>query len=141
MFQRYEIVIDYDQRLRLPPPLNIISYIIMMLEWMFRRNSKFNYHFLRRKVITDENSSDAVDGGATVTVVGGGGGSENGGGVAVEKGDDPYKILRKMSESNTLASKKQIDHSLYWKVIVQDYAKNMDESAREKDLNKEQAIR
>lgn len=34
MFQRYEIVIDYEQRLRLPPPLTIISYIIMLCEWL-----------------------------------------------------------------------------------------------------------
>jgi hypothetical protein len=34
MFQRYEIVIDYEQRLRLPPPLTIISYFIMLLVWL-----------------------------------------------------------------------------------------------------------
>ena len=37
MFQRYEIVIDYEQRLRLPPPLTIISYVIMLCEWLFHR--------------------------------------------------------------------------------------------------------
>lgn len=36
MFQRYEIVIDYEQRLRLPPPLTIISYTIMMFEWLIK---------------------------------------------------------------------------------------------------------
>jgi hypothetical protein len=37
-------------------------------------------------------------------------------------------------------SKKQIDHTLYWKIIVQDFAKKLDDSAREKDIQKEQAI-
>lgn len=37
-------------------------------------------------------------------------------------------------------SKKQYDHSNYWKIVVQDYAKKLDDSAREKDFNKEQAI-
>jgi hypothetical protein len=32
MFQRYEIVVDYEQRLCLPPPLTIISYAIMLFE-------------------------------------------------------------------------------------------------------------
>ena len=47
--------------------------------------------------------------------------------------DDSY------TTANTIC-KKQIDHSLYWKVIVQDYAKNLDDSAREKDLFREQAL-
>ena len=37
-------------------------------------------------------------------------------------------------------SKKQYDHSNYWKVVVQDYAKTIDDCEREKDSNKEQAI-
>jgi hypothetical protein len=37
MFQRYELVIDYEQRLRLPPPLTIISYVIMLCEWLVHR--------------------------------------------------------------------------------------------------------
>lgn len=41
---------------------------------------------------------------------------------------------------NVLFSKKQIDHSLYWKIVVQDFAKKLDDSAREKDLQKDQAI-
>ena len=36
MFQRYEIVIDYEQRLRLPPPLTIISYLIMLIKWLIK---------------------------------------------------------------------------------------------------------
>ncbi|CAL1287803.1 unnamed protein product, partial [Larinioides sclopetarius] len=39
-FQRYHLVVDFSNRLRLPAPLNIISYIIILLElfkWMLRR--------------------------------------------------------------------------------------------------------
>lgn len=38
MFQRYEIVIDYEQRLRLPPPLTIISYTIMLVKWLAKKS-------------------------------------------------------------------------------------------------------
>jgi len=44
MFQRYEIVIDYEQRLRLPPPLTIISYVIMSVKWFIK-----NYSFFKDK--------------------------------------------------------------------------------------------
>ena len=44
MFQRYEIVIDYEQRLRLPPPLTIISYLIMIFKWFCKKShSIFDY--------------------------------------------------------------------------------------------------
>lgn len=39
MFQRYEIVIDYEQRLKLPPPLTVISYVIMLFKWIFNRQN------------------------------------------------------------------------------------------------------
>ncbi|RNA00393.1 transient receptor potential cation channel subfamily M member 5-like [Brachionus plicatilis] len=39
MFQRYEIVIDYEQRLKLPPPLTVISYVIMLFEWICDRQN------------------------------------------------------------------------------------------------------
>ena len=42
MFQRYEIVIDYEQRLRLPPPLTIISYVIMSVKWLFKNYLLFS---------------------------------------------------------------------------------------------------
>ena len=42
---------------------------------------------------------------------------------------------------NIKSVKKKHDNSNYWKIVVQDYAKKIDDSAREKDLNKEQAIR
>ena len=42
MFQRYEIVIDYEQRLRLPPPLTVISYVIMFFEWLCKRKNLVN---------------------------------------------------------------------------------------------------
>jgi hypothetical protein len=37
--------------------------------------------------------------------------------------------------------KKKCDHSNYWKIVVQDYAKKIDDSIRDKDYYKEQAIR
>ena len=42
---------------------------------------------------------------------------------------------------NMKSAKKKCDHSNYWKIVVQDYAKKIDDSAREKDYYKEQAIR
>lgn len=45
MFQRYEIVIDYEQRLRLPPPLTIISYIIMLFKCVCKRNNLSHVSF------------------------------------------------------------------------------------------------
>ena len=57
--------------------------------------------------------------------------------------NQPFNVvetIQKVSGSQTLTSKKQIDHSLYWKIVVQDYAKKLDDSAREKDLHKEQAL-
>jgi hypothetical protein len=79
---------------------------------------------------------------------GGGNVSGSGGHASIEKdmcGSSSFKAtenirkLSSMSISALLFSKKQIDHSLYWKEIVQDYAKNLDDSAREKDIHKEQA--
>lgn len=48
--------------------------------------------------------------------------------------------IHRVSNTVALSSKKQIDHSIYWKLVVQDFAKKLDNSAREKDLHKEQAI-
>ena len=50
MFQRYEIVIDYEQRLRLPPPLTIISYTIMLFQWIFK-NTPWFFDSEKRKFI------------------------------------------------------------------------------------------
>ncbi|GFY58908.1 transient receptor potential cation channel subfamily M member 3 [Trichonephila inaurata madagascariensis] len=39
-FQRYHLVVDFSNRLRLPAPLNVISYIIILLQfirWLFCR--------------------------------------------------------------------------------------------------------
>ncbi|KAG8179377.1 hypothetical protein JTE90_012073 [Oedothorax gibbosus] len=35
-FQRYQLVIDFTNRLRLPPPLSIFSYLIIVFRWIFR---------------------------------------------------------------------------------------------------------
>ena len=51
----------------------------------------------------------------------------------------PAKSLRN-NLMNTPVSKKQYDHSNYWKNIVQDYAKKLDDAAHEKNINKEQAV-
>lgn len=45
-----------------------------------------------------------------------------------------------LNSSSQSVSKKQYDHSNYWKNVVQDFAKKIDDSAREKDMHKEQAI-
>ncbi len=42
---------------------------------------------------------------------------------------------------NMKSVKKKCDHSNYWKIVVQDYAKKIDDSIRDKDYYKEQAIR
>ena len=44
------------------------------------------------------------------------------------------------NNNNNFSSKKQIDHSNYWKIVVQEFAKKLDDSDREKDIHKEQAI-
>lgn len=49
MFQRYEIVIDYEQRLRLPPPLTILSYVIMSVKWL--KNNFLKYCKQQKHVI------------------------------------------------------------------------------------------
>ncbi|XP_076316396.1 transient receptor potential cation channel subfamily M member-like 2 isoform X3 [Tachypleus tridentatus] len=35
-FQRYQLVVDFANRLRLPAPLNIISYVLIIFEWTWR---------------------------------------------------------------------------------------------------------
>jgi hypothetical protein len=141
MFQRYEIVIDYDQRLRLPPPLTIISYIIMLFQWLFKRSEKPKYDFTKRRkpIIEESTSSSFLDPNNRMNGSGGGSTDKDTGGGSSYKVVDNMRKLSTIS-SNLLCSKKQIDHSLYWKEIVQDYAKNLDDSAREKDIHKEQAI-
>jgi hypothetical protein len=37
MFQRYQIVLDYEKRLILPPPFTLISYAYMILKWIFNK--------------------------------------------------------------------------------------------------------
>jgi hypothetical protein len=55
---------------------------------------------------------------------------------------DSYKLFGKINKlsSSTLSSKKQIDHSLYWKIVVQDYVKKLDSENLEKVSYKQQAI-
>lgn len=36
-YQVYSIIVDFETRLRLPAPLNFISYIIMLLEFIFKK--------------------------------------------------------------------------------------------------------
>ncbi|XP_035207047.1 transient receptor potential cation channel subfamily M member-like 2 isoform X2 [Stegodyphus dumicola] len=35
-FQRYQLVVDFSNRLRLPPPLSIFSYLIIFCKWFYR---------------------------------------------------------------------------------------------------------
>ncbi|GFQ66003.1 protein ced-11, partial [Trichonephila clavata] len=35
-FQRYQLVVDFTNRLRLPPPLSIFSYLIIVVRWLYR---------------------------------------------------------------------------------------------------------
>ncbi len=37
MFQRYEIVLDYENMLTFPPPFTFISYIIMFIQWLWHQ--------------------------------------------------------------------------------------------------------
>ncbi len=155
MFQRYEIVIDYEQRLRLPPPLTIISYLIMIFKWFCKKSYSifdyennrllnvnikiiliwvaynshkiliFKFDFQRRKsLLIEDNRRSFIENHK-------------------QNEKDSYKIfgkINKFSSSNTFSSKKQIDHSLYWKIVVQDYVKKLDSENLEKDSNKQQAI-
>lgn len=45
----------------------------------------------------------------------------------------------KQVATSVISAKKLFDHSNYWKIVAQDYAKKLDDSAREKDIHKEQA--
>lgn len=40
-YQVYSIIVDFETRLRLPAPLNFISYIIMSLEFIFKKVKHF----------------------------------------------------------------------------------------------------
>ncbi|XP_014670278.1 PREDICTED: transient receptor potential cation channel subfamily M member 3-like [Priapulus caudatus] len=37
LYQRYSLVIDFSNRLRLPPPFTVISYVLMTLEFIYRK--------------------------------------------------------------------------------------------------------
>lgn len=50
------------------------------------------------------------------------------------------EIKKRNSRLKGFVSKKQADYCLYWKNVAQDYTKKLDDSAREKDIHKEQAI-
>lgn len=50
------------------------------------------------------------------------------------------EIKKRNSRIKNFVSKKQADYCLYWKNVAQDYTKKLDDSAREKDIHKEQAI-
>ena len=61
---------------------------------------------------------------------------------------DAFKIIGNINNTTTsnstnnkqnVSAKKHFDHSNYWKIVAQDFAKKLDDSAREKDLHKEQA--
>lgn len=112
MFQRYEIVVDYEQRLRLPPPLTIISYGLMLVQWICKQSVPKTAY----KRVFNFKKSQQVDGKIRVARLSSG-------------GTQPMQL-----------SKKQIDHSNYWKIVVQDFAKKIEDSAREKDYHKEQSI-
>lgn len=141
MYQRYEIVIDYEHRLRLPPPLTIFSYMIMLVKWLMNRKKRsYIYEYRRGKSLFFDRSSADLG-------CGGGGGNEakrNGSAGGAAPPEITKERATRNSEprhaENVKLSKKQIDHTLYWKIIVQDFAKKLDDSAREKDIQKEQAI-
>lgn len=57
-----------------------------------------------------------------------------------------FKLVGNINNANnnsnskqTSCNKKHFDHSNYWKIVAQDFAKKLDDSAREKDMHKEQA--
>lgn len=37
MFQRYEIVLDYEKRLVFPPPFSVLVYVFMVIKWIVKR--------------------------------------------------------------------------------------------------------
>ena len=141
MYQRYEIVIDYEHRLRLPPPLIIISYLIMLTKWIVQRKKRsYIYEYRRGKsLFFDRSSGDFVTENTAVSKRPNGGGGET---TTVSTKDKPRTSEARHSSHHIVSPlmRKQIDHTLYWKIIVQDFAKKLDDSAREKDIQKEQAI-
>ncbi|XP_046572246.1 transient receptor potential cation channel subfamily M member-like 2, partial [Haliotis rubra] len=42
-YQRYTIIVDFDERLRLPPPLTLISYMCMFLSVVWRKLKQLYY--------------------------------------------------------------------------------------------------
>nr|XP_022342149.1 transient receptor potential cation channel subfamily M member 1-like isoform X1 [Crassostrea virginica] len=65
-YQVYSIIVDFETRLRLPAPLNFISYIIMLLEFMFKKLS----HCLKRCCRSSCcQKKDATDGSHKMSVV------------------------------------------------------------------------
>ncbi|XP_048243432.1 transient receptor potential cation channel subfamily M member-like 2 [Haliotis rufescens] len=42
-YQRYTIIVDFDERLRLPPPLTLISYMCMFLSLVWRKLKQLYY--------------------------------------------------------------------------------------------------
>jgi hypothetical protein len=140
MFQRYEIVIDYEQRLRLPPPLTIISYLIMVFEWLikslnnfFQQNknkiSQYNFNKKRKSLVLEEDDTTSTLSPPPPPLT-----------SSQLKRNDHTLIGTLINPKQMTSSKKHFDHSNYWKIVAQDFAKKLDDSAREKDIHKEQAI-
>ncbi|XP_042900024.1 transient receptor potential cation channel subfamily M member-like 2 isoform X2 [Parasteatoda tepidariorum] len=52
-FQRYQLVVDFANRLRLPPPLSIFSYVITVFTWLYKC---FLCRFCRSRDEIDKNA-------------------------------------------------------------------------------------
>lgn len=114
----------------------------MLTKWfMNRRKHSYIYEYRRGKSLFFDRKSSEFSGYETKGTKRNG--SAAGTGVSgqdrVDKERETKNSEVKHTENVSL-SKKQIDHTLYWKIIVQDFAKKLDDSAREKDIQKEQAI-
>lgn len=152
MFQRYEIVMDYEKRLVFPPPFSILVYIYMALRWLLRRvcraccrfrvyccalvccsknNSDNNNKNKKLKKSSSENELDKLDDGTV--------------GIGVE-GDKGKQHLNpngtassstSSSSSHSRPSQQGLNTYSYWTYVAQRYVHSVEQATTEKTRTKQ----
>lgn len=123
MFQRYEIVLDYEKRLVFPPPLSVIVYIYMMLKWIFNRICLI---FFRCRIILHRCCGCIVNSKVKMSV-----------NDAAEQKDNVDARVPASTSSGVMSSQQTLNTYSYWAYVAQRYVHQIDQVSIEKVKSKQ----
>lgn len=126
MFQRYEIVLDYEKRLVFPPPFSILVYIYMSIKWLIKRLFRAcrscgrilccRYHKSDPKLKSRTPSHDAIDSAPDKQP------------PDSSSHHQPHLHLSQQANANTCS---------YWTYVAQRYVTSVEQATTEKARTKQ----